>query len=574
MRIRVKYLANVRDITGKEYEDVELSGPTVKDLVDYLIQEYDIFNRGLQIMILVNGRSVWDNYEKVVLEEDDSVVVVPPIGGGVAEVNERCTACGICVKECPKKAIKLDDIAIVSISKCVSCGVCEKVCPREAISVKPSSGAVCTSCPVNCIIPEGERGACLRYKNEKGQIVLSRGITAIKGRKIPLLTGVGAGNTQPCFVPAPVIVEDDIDGTDTVTVVSATPLSFSHLRLKVDTDEYIGQEGTAVYRDGKKIGMVITEEYGSKMIDIGGVNVLQGKNGVTAARTIVDIANGREVELRVGKARVRVKTGDPPVINGKTIRKMRLGCGSAVIAMFAEKFMRVADEVIVLDSHITGLLTEHSAGKYLGLKYSGIVPHGVKSTDGRYFGDHGDGIGGTSVRDPEDAIRSIDFSIARDGMRIMITDTTGENLHMLKLEGHSLKEIEPGEDAENLVKEISRNCEKSRVSALYFGGVGGSARTGVARYPLRVTEAVHRGDITITVGGARATVMPGGGINFFVNVEEVAGKDPFTYVPTPATVAPMEYTMTEEVYRSIGGYMDRIVSFSEFIKKHDIEWVP
>ncbi len=573
MKIRVKYLANVRDITGKENEDIALPSPTLKELMDYLVREYDIFNRGLQIMVLVNGRSVWGNYDKVILKEGDSVVIVPPIGGGTAEVNNRCTACGICVRECPKKAIKLVDIAVVNPSACVSCGICEKVCPRNAISVKRFPGAVCTSCPVNCTIPEGELGACLRYRNENGQIILSRNITAIRNRKIPLITGVGAGNTQPCFVPAPVIVEDDIDGTDTVTVVSATPLSFSHLRLKIDTDEYIGEECTPVYRDGRKIGMVITEEYGSKMIDIGGVNILQGKNGITAARTIVDIANGREVELKIGKTEVKVKTGNPPVINGKTIRKMRLGCGSAVIAMFAEKFMRVADEVIVLDSHITGLLTEHSAGKYLGMKYSGIVPRGVKSTDGRYFGDHGDGIGGTTVKDPRDAIERIDFNHARNGMKIMITDTTGDHLYMLKLEGHSLKEIDPGEKAEKVVREISENCEKSRVSALYFGGVGGSARSGVAKYPLKVTEAVHRGEIIITVGGAETVIMPGGGINFFVNVEDVSGKDPFTYVPTPATVAPMEYTMPREIYKKIGGYMDRIISLNEFIRKHDIDWI-
>ena len=320
--------------------------------------------------------------------------------------------------------------------------------------------------------------------------------------------------------------------------------------------------------------MVITEEYGSKMIDIGGVNVFQGKNGITAARTVVEIANRERVELKIGGSKVRVRVGEPPEINGKTIRKMRLGCGSAVIAMFAPRFMEVADEVIVLDSHITGLLTEHAAGKYLGLKYSGIVPVGTKSTDGRYFGEHGDGIGGTPVKDPRDAIRKIDFNHAWDGMKIMVTDTTGEHLYMFRLEGGTLREIDPGERAENLIKEISKNCESSRVSALYFGGVGGSARVGVAKYPLKVTEAVHKGEIMLTVGGAKAYVMPGGGINFFVNVEEVSGENPFTYIPTPATVAPMEYTMPRKIYEKIGGYLEKITPFSEFIKKYDVEWVP
>jgi hypothetical protein len=65
----------------------------------------------------------------------------------------------------------------------------------------------------------------------------------------------------------------------------------------------------------------------------------------------------------------------------------------------------------------------------------------------------------------------------------------------------------------------------------------------------------------LSIGGAPAFILPGGGINFMVDVERVVTKA-FTWVPTPATVAPVEYTMTRETYAAIGGHVDRIVDVS------------
>jgi hypothetical protein len=41
--------------------------------------------------------------------------------------------------------------------------------------------------------------------------------------------------------------------------------------------------------------------------------------------------------------------------------------------------------VVVVDDHITGVLTEHQAGKVLGLRPSGLRIRGRRSTPGRYF---------------------------------------------------------------------------------------------------------------------------------------------------------------------------------------------
>ena len=46
---------------------------------------------------------------------------------------DNCVSCGICVAECPKNAITLDEgIAQVDGSKCIGCGLCASVCPVKA----------------------------------------------------------------------------------------------------------------------------------------------------------------------------------------------------------------------------------------------------------------------------------------------------------------------------------------------------------------------------------------------------------------------------------------------------------
>ena len=54
------------------------------------------------------------------------------------------------------------------------------------------------------------------------------------------------------------------------------------------------------------------------------------------------------------------------MINGVVEERMRVGCGSATIGMFAQQWYEHVDEVVVVDDHITGVLSEHQAGRYLG----------------------------------------------------------------------------------------------------------------------------------------------------------------------------------------------------------------
>ena len=490
---------------------------------------------------------------------------------------DKCIGCGTCVQDCPLGAIKLKKKKASVDERCSHCGACVRICPEEALSlgdVSSLEGLQCDACPIGCRIKDGNSGACLRYRNESGKLARVTplvsyeevedvvGSDPVEAIRRPLITGIGAGTTYPDCKPAPYIVRGKRHRVDVVTVVTEAPLSYSGILVKIDTDIPVGEEGAPVLVGKRKVGLVTTEQYGSKMLSIGGVNLLTGKDGLVVARTITDIANKKPVKLKIeGGSRLEIQVGQGPVIDGGKPENMRVGCGSATLGLFSPLLVESADEVIILDSHLTGLMSGHAAGRFAGAKPSGIKLKFRESTPGRYFGDHGKGWGGTSIVRPLDVIADIDMETARPGMRVLITETTGQKASMFELQKDgSLKEIPLSAAARDAVKAISSSCEPSLVSALYTGGSGGSARAGVVLYPVKLTQAVHQGKAHLTVGGAPAFVLPGGGINFMVDVQRVKGSF-FYWTPTPATICPIEYTMELGDYEQMGGHMEAMKPF-------------
>jgi NAD-dependent dihydropyrimidine dehydrogenase PreA subunit len=500
------------------------------------------------------------------------------------EINtDKCIGCGYCVRDCPVDAVKLvKKKALVNDHWCTNCGVCLRVCESDAVIAAESmpAGAIeCDACPIKCWIHPGYIGACHRYRNEAGELRrLTRLHTYADVKQIvgpqpkanirkPLITAIGAGTTYPDCKPAPHIMQAKRRGVDVVTVVTEVPLSYSSIIVKIDTDIPIGKEGDRIFAGKREVGMVETEQYGSKMLHIGGVNRLTAKNGFVIARTISDIANRKRVKLKIENgSRLEVQVGHAPIIDGKEVAKMRVGCGSATMGLFAPLLKAAADEVIIIDSHITGQMSRHVAGVYAGAKPSGIQLKFTESTPGRYFGDRGDGWGGTSISDPADVIRSIDMNVARKGMTIFITETTGSNGAMFETaQDGTLKQIPLSKKARAVLKAISDSCEPSRVSGIYTAGAGGSARAGVTKYPIKLTHAVHAGKAHLTVGGSPGFVLPGGGISFMVDVERVKTGS-FYWTPTPATICPLEYTMELKDYKEMGGHVEAMKPFK--VKKH------
>ena len=492
---------------------------------------------------------------------------------------EKCSSCGLCVRDCPVGAVRIrQKKAVIDPLTCTDCRVCWRVCPEGAIILEadmPEGAVECTACPIRCWVRESHLGACLRYRNVQGQLLritpLHRyddvrdevGPDPEQNIQKPLITAIGAGTTYPDYKPAPQIVSGTQNEVDVVTVVSEAPLSYSSILVKIDTDLRIGEEGAAVLRGKRSVGMVETEQYGSKMLHIGGVNRFTGDNGFLAARTVTDIANRKRVKLRIeGGSRLEIQVGRPPVIDGQEVAKMRVGCGSATLGIFAQKLRTVADEAIILDSHITGLLSEHMAGKYAGAGPTGIRLRFRQSTPGRYFGDHGSGWGGTSIANPLDVVQGVDMDQARPGLTLLITETTGQNGAFFEVdEGGRLVEKPLTDRVRAVLEEVFDTCEPSLVSAVYTGGAGGSARAGVSRYPIKLTREVHARRAHLTIGGAPAFVLPGGGITFMVDVGRVK-PGAFSWTPTPATICPLEYTMRLGDYERMGGHVEAMKPFT------------
>ena len=94
---------------------------------------------------------------------------------------------------------------------------------------------------------------------------------------------------------------------------------------------------------------------------------------------------GRSSSTIDGGSTVVVQAGKAPVVNGVEEERMRVGCGSATIGIFAKQWHGHVDEVIVVDDHITGVLTEHQAGRFLDMQPAGIRVRGRQVDAGALF---------------------------------------------------------------------------------------------------------------------------------------------------------------------------------------------
>ena len=315
----------------------------------------------------------------------------------------------------------------------------------------------------------------------------------------------------------------------------------------------------------------MTSEYGSKMLSLGGVEHLTGggkKEGRVTCDALLRLCNREAVEMTIDDgATVVVQAGQPPVINGVRERLMRVGCGSATIGMFAKQWAQHVDEVVVVDDHITGVLSEHQAGKLLDVPPTGIRVKGRRSTPGRYFqvAEPGTGWGGTNVEDPLTILKDPDPEIAWEGLRLLMVSTTGEQHAYYELDA-GLKPV-PADLPEDLrvsVDRIAENCEPSLCSVLFMAGAGGSLRAGVTENPVKLTRSVKDALTFVSCGGARAYVWPGGGITVMADVCDMPSNS-FGYVPTPALVAPIEFTMRLSDYIALGGHARQVRPIAEVL---------
>ena len=456
----------------------------------------------------------------------------------------------------------------------------------------------CDACPVMCYIADGKSGACDRYANHGGDLVRLDPLTIlhkaedlvpfmgegaaenwdgdiIKGTR-KFVTAVGAGTTYPDYKPAPFIASQEIDGVDMVTVVTEGIFSYCGVKVKIDTDRHIGHERDVVRVEGEPIGHVMTSEYGSKMLSLGGVEHLTGgskKEGRMTCDALLKLCNREAVRMVIGEeahaTEVIVEAGKAPIINGERENLMRVGRGSATIGMFPKQWIGYVDDVVVVDDHITGVLSEHETGKQLDVPPTGIKIKGRRSTPGRYFqvAEPGTGWGGTDIEDPLQILGPFNPKVAWEGLRLFMVSTTGEQFAYYELDAALVpqKKAVPAPLSASAAL-IAENCEQSICSVLFMGGAGGSLRAGVTENPVRLTKSVKNALTHVSCGGAEAYVWPGGGITVMVDVLEMPSQS-FGYVPTPALVAPIEFTLRVSDYAELGGHVEHMKSVEEIHAK-------
>jgi len=463
----------------------------------------------------------------------------------------------------------------------------------------------CDACPILCRISPGKTGSCDRYGNVDGKlkrmdpvIFTQKSVDgnealvpfgkqtqewdgSLLANDVPVNpesifpTAVGAGTTYPDYKPAPFIIGSRHKDVDMVTVVTEGIFSYCSYKIKIDTDRYVGPEQATVRCQGEAVGHVMTAEYGSQMLSLGGVHHLTGgskQEGRVTCQMMMDLGNKNAVELEVEEgSKLVVQAGAAPVIDGNQEERMRVGCGSAAIGIFAQQWFGHVDEVIVVDEHITGMLSEHQAGRHLGMEPPGIRVRGRRSTPGRYFqvATRGHGWGGTVVSDPLEIIDRIKEGVAYHGLRLLMVSTTGEDAAYFVLD----EDLKPNEQKipevlQKVVDRIGENCEPALSSVLFMAGAGGSLRAGVTENPVRLTISVRTLLTRTTCGGAPAYVWPGGGITVMVDVTKMP-ENSFGSVPTPAIVAPIEFTMKLKDYELLGGHMAQVRRLEDMTQERE-----
>ena len=453
----------------------------------------------------------------------------------------------------------------------------------------------CDACPVMCFIADGKSGACDRYANENGEIIRLDPLVILnnqieKGEQVKpflkadwngettendntFITAIGSGTTYPDYKPAPFIFNSKVDGADFITVVTEAIFSYCGVKIKIDTDRHLGSERAIVRHKGEAIGHVMTSEYGSQMLSLGGVDHLTGGTkveGRVTCEALMNLCNKEAIELSIDEGlTVIVQAGKPPIIEGIEETKMRVGCGSATIGMFASQWIGLVDEVVVVDDHITGVVSEHQAGKVLDWKSTGISVKGRRSTPGRYFqvANPGTGWGGTDIQDPLTILGTWNEKKgAVPGLTILMVSTTGENYSYYELDNELIpKKKKLPANLKSSVELIKENCEPALCTVMFVGGAGGSLRSGVTKNPIQLTKSVKNNETNLTCGGAKTYIWPGGGITLMVDVHEMPDNS-FGYVPTPAIVAPLEFTIDRNKYKSIGGHTTKIRSKKDIIE--------
>jgi len=140
--------------------------------------------------------------------------------------------------------------------------------------------------------------------------------------------------------------------------------------------------------------------------------------------------------------------------------------------------------VIVVDDHITGVLSEHQGGRFLDIKPAGIRVRGRRSTPGRYLPGRPSwpGLGRHQCQRSLEIIEKIDPKQAWPGLKLLMS-RHGEHSAWFELD-HDLRP-QPAADA-RAVRHVVERTPRMRAGAVHpccSWRVRRSLRAGVTENP-------------------------------------------------------------------------------------------
>ena len=140
----------------------------------------------------------------------------------VSTIPEKCKRCYTCIRECPAKAIKVEEgQAVVIEDRCIACGNCVKVCAQNAKHIKDSTGHVNRlfawhDCVYACLAPSfpaafegvtpGQVVAAVRQLGFETVWEVAFGAELISGEYAKLFEGARRTGTSIIATPCPAIV--------------------------------------------------------------------------------------------------------------------------------------------------------------------------------------------------------------------------------------------------------------------------------------------------------------------------------------------------------------------------------
>ena len=247
----------------------------------------------------------------------------------------------------------------------------------------------CDACPVMCYIAPGQTGACDRYANADGRIVRTDPVVMLShtvedgGRVVPFaardwdgepvpadafVTGIGVGHHLSRLQARALHRLSQVEGADMVTVVTEAIFS------------YCGRQGEDRHRPlpwprrrrgaGGGRGDRPCHDRRIRQPDaVAGRRASpdrrrQGRGPGRPARRCWRFATARRWNWPSTAARPSsCRRGARRSSTASPRTRMRVGCGSATIGMFAVQWQGLVDEVVVVDDHITGVGQRTSGGQ-------------------------------------------------------------------------------------------------------------------------------------------------------------------------------------------------------------------